>query len=102
MALGFPAGLSAEFVVNHAQGKLTALRRALEDCADYAAWLDGLSADDLQAAPVSLDAASASALKSAFADAAKLAQLYNGGELGTYTLPYNFSASQRVIIGPVT
>ena len=30
----------------------------------------------------------------------ELVTLFNGGGLGTYTLPYNFSASMRTIVGP--
>lgn len=102
MAIGFPAGITSAYVVNNAQAKLAALRSALDDVKDFYLWLSAYSAADLEAAPVSLDATSAQAIFNAFADANELYTLYTGGGLGTYTLPYNFSASQRVVIGPLS
>ena len=100
MAVGFPAGISEESVVNYAQNKLINLRRALADCADFYEWLSSYAPQDLEAAPVSMDAASAQALFNAFADAAFLAALAEGGDLGAHPLPYNFLTSVRVVIGP--
>ena len=91
-------GVTKNNVINGAQSKLMSLRLALEACADFHLWLSAYTADDLVALGFSSD--DANALLSAFADAAELGTLYNGGDLGTYTLPYNFSASQRIIIGP--
>jgi hypothetical protein len=106
MALGFPAGITAAYIVNNAQAKLAALRRALEDVTDYKAWLDTVSAADLEASPISLDASSADAIKSAFADADALARIYlTGLPPGTYPQPpqaYVYASSQRVVIGPLT
>lgn len=107
MAVGFPAGITQQYVVNNAQTRLAALRRALEDCHDYYQWLTAYSATDLEAAPVSLDTVSAPAIYSAFADADALYQLYTTGALTSppsgYTTPgtYKFGASQRVVIGPL-
>ena len=100
MAVGFPAGISQESIVNYAQNKLINLRRALEDCADLNDWLSSYSTTDLEAAPVNMDADSAQALMNAFADAAFLAALAEAGELGDHPLPYNFLTSMRVVIGP--
>ena len=100
MAIGFPAGITASNVTSNAQSRLMQLRYALEAANNYYLWLSAYAASDLEAAPLSLDAASAQALLNAFADAHELYTLYNGGALGTYTLPFNFSASQSVIIGP--
>jgi hypothetical protein len=83
---------------DQAVNRLTALRAALAACSDLNAWLAGLAIADLQA--IGFSAADAQTLKTALADANELAVLYNGGGLGTYTLPYNFSASQRAIMGP--
>lgn len=108
MAIGFPAGVTSQYVVNNAQAKLNTLRRALEDCHDMRQWLSALSAADLEAAPVSLDATSAQSLLNAFADADALYQLYSTGALTSppsgYTTPgtYVFGASQRIVIGPLT
>lgn len=100
MAIGFPAGITASNVTSNAQARLMALRLALEAADDYYLWLSAYSAADLEAAPLSLDSASAQALLNAFADAHEMHTLFTGGGLGSYTLPYNFSASMRVIIGP--
>ena len=102
MAIGVPAGITEAYIVNNAQAKLAALRRALEDCANFYGWLSAYAAADLEAAPVSMDAASAQAIFNAFADANELNTLFGGGALGAYTLPYNFSASMRVVIGPLS
>ena len=93
-------GITQAFITNNAQSRLAVLRRALEDCADFHAWLSAYADTDLVAAGFAQ--ADADAILSAFADANELAVLYNGGVLGTYTLPYNFSASSRIVIGPLT
>lgn len=106
MAIGFPAGITAAYIVNNAQSKLAALRDALIDCEQFYLWLSQYAASDIEAAPVSMDATSATALFSAFADANAMYQVYTTGQApGTYpqvTGPYNYSASQRVIIGPLS
>jgi len=108
MAVGFIAGITEQSVINNAQTKLTALRNALRDCHDFRQWLTAYSSADLQAAPINMDAASATALFSALADADALYQLYTTGALTSppsgYTTPgtYVFGASQRVVIGPLS
>lgn len=108
MAIGFPAGITEQYLVNNVQSKLVALRNALEDCNDLYQWLSAYSAADLEAAPISMDATSAQATLNAIADAEALYQLYNTGALTSppsgYTTPgtYKFGASQRVVIGPLT
>lgn len=105
--VGFPAGTNGPQVIATAQNALTALRSALEDCDNIHKWLAAYAATDLEAAPINLDAASASAILSAFADASALYQLYTTGALVSppsgYTTPgtYSFGASQRVVIGPL-
>lgn len=90
--------ITVQQITGNAQVRLMQLRQALHGVADFRAWLTSYSAADLVAAGMAQ--ADADALFSAFADAAKLADLYAGGDLGSYTLPYDFSASQRKIIGP--
>ena len=85
-------------IIAYAQQQLAALRAALEGVADLYAWVSAQSLTTLEAA--GLSASDAQAILTAAADATELAVLYNGGGLGTYTLPYNFSASQRQVIGP--
>lgn len=79
--------------------RLQVLRAALDDCQNMNEWLAGLSTTDL--ANIGFSSADAGTLKSAFADAGALWQLYNQGTLpGSYTLPYTFGASQRQVLGP--
>lgn len=106
MAVGFPAGITEAYIVNNAQAKLAALRNALIDCEQFYLWLAAYAAADLEAAPVSMDAPSATAIFSAFADANALYQVYVTGQApGSYpqvTGPYVYAASQRVVIGPLS
>lgn len=106
MAIGFPAGITEAYIINNAQAKLAALRNALEDAENFYQWLSAYAAADLEAAPVSMDAASATALFGAFADANALYQIYSTGlPPSTYPQPasaYPYAASQRVIIGPLS
>lgn len=105
MAIGFPAGVTATSIVNNAQQRLAALRNSLEGCEDFYRWLIGQSPADLEAAPVSMDAASVEKLFSAFADANAIYLIYSTGlPPGTYPQPesaYDYSASQRAVIGPL-
>jgi hypothetical protein len=92
-------GITSTQVTGIAVARLQALRRALEDCQDMNQWLAGLSQADLT--NIGFAAGDANTLKSAFADAGALQQLYDLGTLpGTYTLPYTFGASQRAVLGP--
>jgi hypothetical protein len=86
-------------VVSSAVTRLQALRRALDDCQDMNQWLASQSQTDLT--NIGFSGPDANSLKSAFADAGALQQLYSLGTLpGTYTLPYTFGASQRAVLGP--
>ena len=91
-------GITQVNATTNAQARLSALRMALEAAADFYNWLSAYSQSDLET--FGYTAADAEALLSAFADANELYVLYGGGGLGSYTLPYNFSASQRAVIGP--
>jgi hypothetical protein len=106
MAVGFPAGITEAYIVNNAQSKLAALRDALIDCEQFYLWLTAYAAADLEAAPISMDSASATALFAAFADANALYQIYTTGQPpGTYPQPasdYVYASSQRVVIGPLS
>lgn len=91
--------ITQDNVATGAQSRLMTLRRALEAVADFYTWISAYTAADLVA--LGFTEADAEALLSAFADANELASLYNGNALdSSYTLPYNFSTSQRKIIGP--
>ncbi len=92
--------ITQEQIAGNAQARLVNLKNAFEAVSDFYQWLSAYSQSDLEA--VGFSPADASALLSAFADANEEYVLRNGGGLGSYTLPYNFSASQRVIIGPAT
>jgi hypothetical protein len=106
MAIGFPAGITEQYIVNNAQSKLANLRDALIQCEQFNQWLIANAAADLEAAPVSMDVASATALFTAFADAHALYQIYTTG-LPPISYPqpgsaYVYANSQRVIIGPLS
>lgn len=106
MAIGFPAGITEQYIVNNAQSKLAALRNALTQCEQFYQWLSAYAATDLEAAPINMDAPSATALLSAFADANALYQIYTTGlPPGSYPQPasaYVYANSQRVIVGPLS
>ena len=89
---------SPQAIVNTAVQRLLALRAAFAGVTDFYAWLSAQSDTDMEA--LGFAVADLSALRSAIADANELAVLYDGGTLGTYTLPYPFAASQRIVIGP--
>lgn len=91
--------VTQQVVASNAQFLLLQHRAALEAVADFHAWLAAYSSADLVA--LGFSSADAQALLNAFADANEEAVLHNGGGLGTYTLPYNFSASQDAVIGPL-
>ena len=92
-------GITQQQVTGQAVTRLQALRRALQDCQDMNEWLAGLSVTDLGG--IGFASGDAGELKSAFADAGALWQLYDQGTLpGSYTLPYTFGASQRLVVGP--
>jgi hypothetical protein len=94
----FTAGVSLATLLSQAQQRLMAHRRALSDCEEFYQWISAQSLADLEA--LGLVAADAQALQTAFADAHEEVVLHNGGGLGLYTLPFNFGASQRQVIGP--
>jgi len=104
--IGFPEGITAQYIVNNVQSKLLALRNALDDCNNLYQWISAYSSADLVAA--GMDAASAQAALNASADAEALYQLYNTGQLTAppsgYVTPgtYKFGTSQRVVIGPLS
>ena len=93
-----PPNATTASVSGQAATVLFNLRRALHDVQDFYLWVAAQSDADLDS--LFADGAYVQALRSAMADANELGVLYNGGALGTYSLPYNFSASQRLVIGP--
>lgn len=91
-------GISMTQVLSTTQQRLAALREAFEAVSNLYKWSSAQALTDLES--LGFSAADAQSLQTAIADANELAVLYNGGSLGTYTLPYNFSASQRQVMGP--
>lgn len=106
MAVGFPAGITQQYIVNNAQNKLSTLRDALIACEQFNQWLITNAQADLEATPISMDTASTSALFNAFADVHALYQIYTTGlPPATYPQPpsaYTYATSQRVVIGPLS
>ncbi len=90
--------ITEQLVIAHAVNIFSALRTAMHDAQSFYLWVSAQSDADLEA--LGFSSGDVSTLKSAAADANELAVLYTGGSLGSYTLPYNFSASQRLVIGP--
>lgn len=100
-------GISAQYIINNAQAKLSALRNALEACENMHQWLAGVALADLEAAPLSFTASDAQAILTALADADALYQIYLSGQApATYPqvtgTPYPYGASQRAVIGPLS
>lgn len=94
------SGITKQQASSNAISRLMQLRAALEACSDYHEWMAAYSNTELEALGFSAD--DVVSLRSAFADANELNILFNGGGLGTYTIPYPFSNSARVIIGPAS
>lgn len=95
----FDYGLTQQQVTNEVQQVLRNLRTALEAAQDLYGWSSTIAPSDLVA--LGYVQADAQAILDAAADANSLAILYNGGvfdPIGTGT--YNFSASNRRVIGP--
>jgi hypothetical protein len=90
---------SPQQIVQLAQARLLALLRALNDIDDFYKWLSAQA--DLDLTGIGFSATDLGTLRSAVADAHALVQLFESGTLpGTYTLPYTFGASQRLVLGP--
>lgn len=91
--------LSQAQVTNIVQQVLRDLRSALEAAQDMYGWSSTIAPSDLVA--LGFDQADAQEILNAAADANSLAILYNGGEFDPFgTVTYNFSASNRRVIGP--
>lgn len=92
--------LNSVQTVQQMQAKLSALIAAFEDCENVYQWLSAYAQADLEAAPLNLSATDAQDVLNAFADLHQLwmtAQGVTGFPVAT--LPYNFMASQRMIVG---
>lgn len=100
----FAGGLSPAQVVTTVQQRLLALRQALEQAADLQQWSSAIAEADMSAV-TGLDDADTATLKSAIADAAALADMYDTGlPPAGYPQPasaYTYGASQRLVIGPM-
>lgn len=70
--------------------------RALDDVEKIKAWLDTVSASDLETV-YGYTATEAAQIKSAFADLAKLATVFTGGD--TVTSAYDFRVFSKLLIG---
>lgn len=104
MAILNSANLTASQIVGGAITLLKQHRLVLDQLAEYYNWSAGITAADLEAAPFSLDSATASGLLAAIADAHAEYAIHNSGQApGTYpqvTGPYIYAASQNALIGP--
>jgi hypothetical protein len=92
--------LNAGQTLQQMQAKLSALVSSFEDCENVYQWLSAYSLNDLEAAPLSLPSGDAQDILNAFADVHNLWMTAQGTPgFPSATLPYNFTASQRMIIG---
>jgi hypothetical protein len=100
MAVFNASQLSALAVIQQAQQELLALRTALGGVDELHQWLASQTDSDLTSG-LGFNATELGQIRSALADAHAFVQLYEAGTLpGTYSLPYVFGASQRIVIGP--
>lgn len=96
----FAAGNTQASVTASVMNKLANLYRALVAVQELHGWLTAYAQSDL--VTLGFSAGDAAAVFGAVADANEIATLYFGGGLGAYTLPFNFSVSQLVVLGPGT
>lgn len=103
----FTDNVTAAGLIAQAQRELSALAAALTAIQHTQQWLSGLSLTDLEGtAPngLGLSAGYAQALKSAYADADALRQIYQAGQPpSTYpqaATAYVYETSQAPVIGP--
>lgn len=93
--------LNSSLTVQQIQSKLKALALAFSDLEDAYQWVSAYAPADLEAAPLSWDANDAQDVLNALADAHNLYQTALGVTgFPTAQLPYNFTASMRVVMGP--
>lgn len=93
--------LNPSSVVNQLQMQFSALFKAFEDLEGSYRWASAYALSDLEAAPFSFPAADAQDILNALADVHSLYQTALGtAGFPAATLPYNFTASMRMITGP--
>lgn len=90
--------LTQQYVTNTVRQALADHRAALARVENAYNFLNGFSVADLQV--LGFTQPDAQDLKTAAADAHEEVVLHNGGGLGSYTLPYPFSAAQNRVCGP--
>lgn len=94
----FAAGNTQTSVTAATMNKLANLYRAMVAVQELHGWLSAYAQADL--VNLGFTSGDAALIFGAVADANEIATLYFGGGLGTYTLPFNFSASQLDVTGP--
>lgn len=93
--------ITAQNVYTSAVARGEALLEALEAWEDVYLWVSQNSLADLEAPPLNFPAADAQAVQNAASDAHDFYQTGEGtAGFPTATLPYNFLASIRAIVGP--
>jgi hypothetical protein len=90
--------ISQANVTARVRNALAGYRDAMKPVEDAYNFLQGFSISDLVA--LGFTTTDATDIKTAVADAHEEVILHAGGALGSYTLPYNFSAAQNRVIGP--
>ena len=85
-------------ITSRVRNALANYRDAMKPVEDEYNFLAGFSVSDL--VTLGFTQTDAQDIKTAIADAHEEVVLHGGGALGTYVLPYNFSAAQNRVIGP--
>ena len=90
--------VTQDVITSRVRNALANHRDAMKAVEDAYNFLAGFAVSDLVA--LGFDQADAQDIKTAAADAHEEVVLHYGGALGSYTLPYNFSAAQTRVVGP--
>jgi hypothetical protein len=90
---------SPQDLINLVKSRLLAVQGSLNDLHDLQSWMLGQVDADFTGA--GMDPGDLGKIRSAMADAHVYYQLHTVGTMpGSYTLPYTFGNSQRIVIGP--
>lgn len=98
------SNMSASQILAIVQEALSAHRAALIRLGEEIyPWTSGISAADLEAAPISMPAADANALLAAVADAHGEYLIHTAGSDPNHPInpPYTYAASQTAVLGPL-
>lgn len=96
MSAGFQVNLTG--LNGQAAGLVIALKTTLAQIQQYQAWLNSVGAAGLEAAPISMAAADANTLISAFNDLNDLANVYLGAASTHLTGTYDYRTFSKLLV----